>query len=98
LPTRNRIAHHPVAPRSITRGVFGAAAALMRGTEPPKLTTTTWFEIYTSQNEQLRERSANQRPLRINTLWDHLTATSRLTAALHQFRYVRLPPHVSAPP
>ncbi len=97
LPTRNRIAHHPVAPRVLSWGDLGAAGIEAQGLEPPKLMSRTWFEVYTSQNEQLRERSANQRPLRIDGLRSHFIATSKLMGALHQFRYVRLPPHISAP-
>lgn len=97
LPVRNRIAHHPVGPRFMMRGGFGSAGFLARGMEPPKLTTETWFEIYVSQNEQLREGAAKKRPLRIKALWDHLLATDRIKGGLHQFRYVRLPPHISNP-
>jgi hypothetical protein len=94
LQTRNRLAHHPVGPRTLSRGGFGASAATALGIPAPELSTSTWFEVYISQNERLRERSAELPPLRIDDLWDHLVSTNKVSGSLHRFRYEILLKHV----
>jgi hypothetical protein len=96
LPTRNRLAHHPVGPRSATHGGFGAMEAVARGLPSPALSTSTWFEVHVSQSERLRERSAELSPLRIVDLWNHLVSTNRANGALHRFQYEILRKHIGA--
>jgi len=75
LAVRRRIAHHPV---TIRWRPFAVGDPI--NTPPP-----SWFEIYISQHEQLREKSADIPPLRIEDLRKHLAAVERLRERLHHF-------------
>jgi hypothetical protein len=58
----------------------------------------SWFEIYESQNEQLRGKSAPKSPLLIDDLRAHLSLTRGASDVLYRFYYERLIHHVSALP
>ena len=88
-PTRNRIAHHPVAPRS--PGAFYLDVSYLD--VPP----ATWFEIYEGANEQLRGRSKNKTPLKLQDLRDHSVKVSEANSALHRFRHALLAIHLAKP-
>ena len=75
LATRRRIAHHPVGIRSEPFRV-----GMPIGVEPP-----SWFEIYVSQHERLREKSSDLPPLNVSDLKSHLAAVVALQARLHRF-------------
>jgi hypothetical protein len=85
LSTRRRIAHHPVEIQRV---------AIPDMDESPE----SWFEIYESQNEQLRGRSADKSPLLIDDLRAHLILTRGASAVLYRFYYERLIHHVAALP
>lgn len=89
VPTRNRIAHHPV---EVRHAAFYADVSYLD--VPPD----SWFEIYESQNEQLRGRSAGKSPLLVEDLRAHLTLTGGVSSLLHRFYYDRLIHHVDALP
>jgi hypothetical protein len=80
LPTRNRIAHHPVAARSTQTGLG-------------LLSTTTWLEIYISDNERFRGKSKNLPPLRLDDLTDHHGKVQEILGRLLRFTSTVLPKH-----
>jgi hypothetical protein len=77
LGTRRRIAHHPIMVRQEPFRV-----GMATGEAPP-----SWFEIYVSQHEGLREKSSDLPPLRIDHLKAHFIAVAQLRDRLHRFFY-----------
>jgi hypothetical protein len=71
-----------LAPRTITRGIFGSPGALMRGFEPPKPTSNTWFEIYTRRTNNFGSGQQTCVLLRIDALQNHLVATSSTSISI----------------
>jgi len=82
LSTRNRIAHHPVAPRTIDTGGIG----LLDG--------VSWLEIYTRAAERLRGRDETTKPLQQDDLVKHRMATHTVRTRLSKFLSETLPKHV----
>jgi hypothetical protein len=74
LPIRNRLAHHPVANRTID-GATGAVAELF-----------SWHEIYESDSEQLRGHREKPKPLLAPDLGNHRLAIEQLITKLELFR------------
>jgi hypothetical protein len=88
--SRNRIAHHPVELRSAAK-----YWNVSYWNVPPE----SWFEIYLSENEQLRGRSADKsQPLLLDDLRAHLTLTRGIGELLPRFYYEKLVGHISALP
>jgi hypothetical protein len=87
LRIRGRLAHQPVGQR-MRLSAFGVVIGIPF--------SESWFEVYVSQNEQLRERSAELQPLKIEDLRTHLADVIRVRDALHRFRHERLAKHVAA--
>jgi hypothetical protein len=85
LPVRNRIAHHPVASRSI-------------GTPPEDVTAAlnelSWVELYVSESERLRGRDENTKPLLAPDLSAHRLATHEARVRLQRFISDVLSKHV----
>jgi hypothetical protein len=84
---RSRIAHQPVAWQ---RRAFRA------GDTVGMPLIESWFEIYVSENESLRGRSEDWKPLRIDDLRQHLMNLNRVTGRLRQFLDRVLPKHFAA--
>jgi hypothetical protein len=89
LPTRNRIAHHPVDLRS---------AAFYLDVSYLDVPPESWFEIYESQNEQLRAKSSDKSPLLVGDLRAHHTLTTGISNILSRFYYEKLAGYVAALP
>lgn len=94
LKDRRRIAHHPVEEREIEGFV-----------QPPADTPfhlwplDSWFEIYVSRHERLRDKSAKLPPLREDDLVTHFTAVHELSSALNAFyQDVLTKPQSTSPP
>jgi hypothetical protein len=111
LETRNRIAHHPVEIRQAAISPIITAttpAASIVANEPVTseageaafigTVAESWFEIYESQNEQLRGKSAPKSPLLIDDLRAHLILTRVASAVLYRFYYERLIHHAASLP
>jgi hypothetical protein len=93
-PIRNRIAHHPVAPRaSMMSGTWCDAPF---GSVPygAGIVTDYWYENYVSPEEQLRGQREQPPPLGVADLKAHYLATMGLTEALNAFLDQRLTAHL----
>jgi len=90
LAVRRRIAHHPVMPRQEPRRFgmrFGEAAP-------------SWYEIYVSQHERLRDSAAKLPPLLVNDLRQHRADVGLLADRLSRYFHDMLtkPPGAFPPP
>jgi hypothetical protein len=81
LPTRNKIAHHPIFPRQIDTGGMGLLDGM------------TWYEIYVSEAERLRGRHEDTKPLMAPDLSAHRLAVHGITRRLEEFLSDTLPEH-----
>jgi hypothetical protein len=84
LGTRSRIAHHPVADRSVFGDPTGIGALGLR----------TWLEIYMSEHERLRGQSKEVKPLKVVHLSFHCIKVQAITQRLDQFYSNVLSKHV----
>jgi hypothetical protein len=87
LVVRNRIAHHPVAPRQefFTAGISCAGDALWQ----------SWFELYIGENERTRGRSADIKPLKLEDLQDHVAGVHTIRGDIHFFHQEVLAKHLA---
>lgn len=89
LRIRSQIAHHPLMWR-------------LRPTEVPDpvggVVVESWFEIYVSHSEALREGSSKYKPLKLEDLQNHLVSVNQITFLLNNFARVTLPRHVATFP
>jgi hypothetical protein len=93
LSVRRRIAHQPVKLREISDYVEEGYA------EPGYFTPLeSWFEIYVSEHERLRDNAAKLPPLQIDDLRNHQTAVHRLKDQLRSFYRDVLIKHYEASP
>jgi hypothetical protein len=85
LPTRNRIAHHPITRAEVLAG-------------PDMLSGWHWHYIYASEAEILRDKAEPLTPLTIADLsahhWDTLSLRSELEGFCAATLPAHLPPHV----
>jgi hypothetical protein len=79
LGTRRRIAHHPV------RMHHSSILDVPDITAMADVLAPSWFEIYVSEHEALREQSSNRRGLKVGDLRNHLVAVLRLSDRLRHF-------------
>jgi hypothetical protein len=89
-----------VSPDSVEAGISGSLAATEAGDTAAFIGTVaeSWFEIYESQNEKLRGKSAPKSPLLIGDLRAHLILTRGASDVLYRFYYERLIHHAAALP
>jgi hypothetical protein len=87
LSVRRRIAHQAVTPKeaiTVRRSAGGGVEAV----------PISWFEIYASQNELMREKEANATPLTIGDLKAHYFCVMGLQERLRGFYHDVLLKHV----
>lgn len=87
LSVRRRIAHQPVMVQSkITRSaLYNTAPYGTVGYNSIAGEIESWFAIYTSQHERLREKESNNPSLTIDDLRKHLSALGSLVIRTHKF-------------
>ncbi len=88
-PMRNKVAHHPVAPRSASEFYSDVSYIDV----PPEC----WFEIYEGANEQLRGRSNTPIALKLKDLQEHSVKVSEASTSLYKFFHRRLATHLAKP-
>jgi hypothetical protein len=92
FPTRNRIAHHPVAEKKLINITIPGATPMPAAASD--LLTFSWYESYVSDAERLRGKHEDAKPLGVPDLANHRVAIEGLITKLELFRTHVLVQHV----
>lgn len=98
LPTRNRLAHHPVEGEIIEWVIVPPKDSPSSGGHVVGHGYDSWFSIAESEQERLRGRGKKPERLDAGHLAAHLDRTTILARWLEQFWRDKLPVHVAALP
>jgi hypothetical protein len=82
LPTRNRLAHHPV----IEKRLWPELKEDYAGSAAVSLLNMPWYESYVSDAERLRGRHEDIKPLTVPDLSTHRVDVALIVTQLHRFR------------
>lgn len=86
LGIRRRIAHQPIKINSGWLGHFLHGRTTLAGNDfDPEELADSWFSIYATEHERMREKEANSEPLKLDDLKTHLKTLSSLTPRLVTF-------------
>lgn len=89
LPTRNRLAHHPVELKQVVPVFVNpdrTPSTDMESEAISRLMTVSWHESYVSEAERLRGRHDHAKPLTAPDLSSHLVHVEAVIARLKVFR------------